>query len=212
MRLQSIPCDSPFPLALTKLLSRSPDPFWFWMGSTATLPYLSHADTGNMIGVLNNTLYDIVSVNNGTGNVLVGAQSINVTCGSVQNPTAIGTPSNQPTMWNVSGYYANSDFSFNLSETGTKAIFPLRHHVNCPLAAQCVVGSAANLDFSADTMMGRSLIFYVMGPVNVTDSSGNIGSMVSLNPPMAQGMWTSLHSYTGTSITFMTMSLHHQLK
>ena len=149
-----------------------------------------------MIGVLNNTLYDIVPDNNGTGNVAVGAQSINITCGSVQNPAAIGTPSNQPTSWNVTGYYADFDFYFNLSETGTRTIFPLRHLVNVLLAAQCVVGNPALLNpTNTYDMMGRYMIFYVLGPTNVTDSSGNIGSRVSLNPPMAQGMCTSLHSY-----------------
>ena len=107
-------------LSLSKLLSSEPDPFWFWRGSTSMLPYLSHAGKSNVIGVLNNTLYDIVSINNAVGNVTVGAQSFNVTCGSVENPAAIAIPSSQPVLWNVTGNYAGRQFSFNLSETGKK--------------------------------------------------------------------------------------------
>ena len=65
------------------------------------MPFLARGDLDNIIGVQNGTLYDILDVNNSTGNVAVGATSFNVTCGSLPNITVTGVPgdSSDPS-WN----------------------------------------------------------------------------------------------------------------
>ena len=71
----------------------------FWNGIDYALPYLSHADPSNLIGVQNSTLYDILGNNNGTGNVSVSAKAFNVTCGSIPNISV--SVSNGSTMANM---------------------------------------------------------------------------------------------------------------
>jgi hypothetical protein len=95
------------------------DPHGFWRGVASGLSYLSHTPSKNTIGVVNNTIYDILPDNTGIGNVAVSAQSFNVTCGRVQNATVTGTPSMEPS-WKIYGYYQNSAFSSNISETRKK--------------------------------------------------------------------------------------------
>lgn len=57
----------------------------FWNGIDYALPYLSHTDSSNLVGVQDVTLYDVLDNNNGTGNVSVNAKAFNVTCGSIPN-------------------------------------------------------------------------------------------------------------------------------
>jgi hypothetical protein len=106
--------------------TRSADEFSFWKAITPTLSYLSYANLNNTIGVVNNTLYDILPDNNGTGNVAVCAQSFNVSCGPVQNAAVIGTPTNES--WNVNGQYSNNAFSF--------MILPMGKKFHCPCDAR----------------------------------------------------------------------------
>ena len=89
-------------------------PCGWWPTVTTLLPYLSRADLNNIIGVQEGTLYDILSDNNGTGSVAVGAQAFNAMCGSVPNMniTVDGMTPTDQTNYNVSIQYDHLSFSF----------------------------------------------------------------------------------------------------
>jgi hypothetical protein len=119
----------------------SSDPFGFWRGIVPGLSYLSQAPSKNTIGVVNNTIYDILPDNPGVGNVAVGAQSFDVTCGGVKNATVIGTPSKKPTSWKIHGHYRTTTFSYNITET--RKLFSTRlaqYSHSAPSEVPCIIG------------------------------------------------------------------------
>ena len=97
---------------------------------------------GNIIGVQNGTLYDILDDNNGTGNVTVGAASFNITCGSLPNFTVTGDPS--ANMWTVNSEVStNSPFygqQFNITLNCKQVVLLAKYYVNGFLAAPNVMG------------------------------------------------------------------------
>lgn len=88
------------------LNSTTPGEFWPYI--TRYLPYL---ETSDLIGVEGSTVYDILSDNNGTGAVAVGAATFNVTCGSLPNTTTTGAMQD----FNYNGY--DGDYMWSLETT-----------------------------------------------------------------------------------------------
>jgi hypothetical protein len=115
----------------------------FWSGFAS---YLS-ADIGSMIGIQNGTLYDVLDDNNGTGNVAVGANSFNVTCGYIPNTTVAGTRSKSRTTWQAIMNYNGIESNVSLGLTGEEVILPATHHVTVFLEAPNVLGHVRNMSY-----------------------------------------------------------------
>ena len=115
---------------------------------------------GNIIGVQNGTLYDILDDNNGTGNVTVGAASFNITCGFLPNLTVTGDSSRQfwtgraPTVDRSSPFFG---MNFFLPSMACKDVIShAKYYVNGFLAAPNVLGTVfLNLE-AADPAFANS--------------------------------------------------------
>ncbi|KII84282.1 hypothetical protein PLICRDRAFT_32355 [Plicaturopsis crispa FD-325 SS-3] len=155
-----------------------------WTDTNALLPYLQRVNPKNTIGVSNATLYDVPDDNSGVNNITVGATALNVTCGMISNATAVNTNSSDPTStWTIVASYDGYNFSFPAALTG--AIVHLRPLAVCDQTeiVSCRV-RAVDADFVSNCyrFKARNVFFY--SSANLTDSKGNLGSVVELQPPM----------------------------
>ncbi|PBK60961.1 hypothetical protein ARMSODRAFT_1026046 [Armillaria solidipes] len=145
----------------------SSNPSSFWLDSTPVIPYLSHSDRISKIGLENGTLYDVLSNNNGEGDVFVNALTFNVTCGFVDGVSI--TPIPNTGNWSVDTVYDDHVQPIPVLAPNTFKWLPYY-----------------NYNFRDPW---RHALFYTSA--NITDSDGSKGNLVSLKPPMQPGTYMS---------------------
>ncbi|KAK0186946.1 hypothetical protein F5146DRAFT_1141799 [Armillaria mellea] len=96
----------------------SSNPSSFWLDSTPVIPYLSHSDRISKIGLENGTLYDVLSSNNGEGDVFVNALTFNVTFDTVYDDHVQPIPVLAPNTFKWLPYY-----NYNFRDPWRHALF-----------------------------------------------------------------------------------------
>ncbi|TDL24035.1 hypothetical protein BD410DRAFT_133225 [Rickenella mellea] len=131
-------------------------------------PYLQRLNESSTLGLHNATVYDVLRTP-GVGNATVNATTFDVSCGSLSNATVTPDPptnGNNVTDWFIRSVYSNCTFGFDVK-----------------LIGQQVVKFAASVDSGRFPLyLGSNAVFYAS--INLTDSDGNIGSTIPLNPPI----------------------------
>jgi hypothetical protein len=86
-----------------------------WLnGGVPMLPALNHLEQVSTLGFYNGVVYDVLSDNQGNGDVWVNATSFNVSCGQFPNSTAREFY-NQTGTWSIDSSYESYQFATNFS-------------------------------------------------------------------------------------------------
>ncbi|KAK0477569.1 hypothetical protein IW261DRAFT_1632962, partial [Armillaria novae-zelandiae] len=161
----------------------------FWLDSTPVIPYLSHSDRISKIGLENGTLYDVLSNNNGEGEVYVNALTFNVTCGFVDGVSI--TPIPNTGNWSVDTVYDDHVQPIpvlgELSSRNEGTVSHCHYH-KAPNTFKWL--PYYNYNFRDPW---RHALFYTSA--NITDSNGSKGNPVSLQPPMRPGTYMKNVNY-----------------
>ncbi|CCL99281.1 uncharacterized protein FIBRA_01296 [Fibroporia radiculosa] len=141
------------------------------------LPFIAVARSQMTPGLFNNTLYDVLSKNNGVGEVQTNATSANVTCGFLPNATIqalepglvntttpFGVVANY---WAVEAVYNSFNISLAFPQMLTNTVIQIS-------SAWTLGGSG----ISTNCPQGRDILFAVSA--NVTDSHGAFKGSVEL--------------------------------
>ncbi|KAJ7167907.1 hypothetical protein C8R46DRAFT_1350814 [Mycena filopes] len=136
--------------------------------TAGSLYYLASVLQGNgqTLGLNGSTLYDVVNLNSGLGNVTVNATGFNITCLYTDDTNAVL-------------YNATSDKW--IKEEGNAHSVPDSHY-EFPSTQSGVISSLSGLDFFSPNPEFNRVLFYSTVPV--VDSNGN-QPHVNLNPPMS---------------------------
>ncbi|KII88658.1 hypothetical protein PLICRDRAFT_41860 [Plicaturopsis crispa FD-325 SS-3] len=143
-----------------------------WTKTDPLLPYLGRSDPENTIGLHNATLFDVPEDNSGVNSIDVGATAFNATCGMIHNATALNINVDNPAQpWYVRISYEGSSFAFDAKRMA-------------PYVIRQKTYSDMSFVSHAGELLARNVVFY--SSINISDSSGNNGSSIILQPPMVQ--------------------------
>ncbi|CCM02482.1 uncharacterized protein FIBRA_04582 [Fibroporia radiculosa] len=149
------------------------------------LPYIASAHSQMTPGLLNNTLYDVLSKNDAIGEVQTNAMSANVTCGFLPNATIRAVENSLVNATTTLGVIANL-WTVEAVLTWLD-LAPLVINTIMQLPSNWELrGSAASMNCP----QGRDILFVVS--TNVSDSNGAFKSSVkfpSEYPPSQINMW-----------------------